>query len=73
MSAALLDEASANAGTGVGSRSSEGDVAHRAFSARGAFNVDGTGIKIGVLSDGVTNLAASQASGDLGPVTILPG
>src|SRR5499427_9885635 len=47
--------------------------AQRAFSARGAFNVDGTGIKIGVLSDGVTNLAASQALGDLGPVTVLPG
>ena len=26
-----------------------------------------------MLSDGVTNLAASQASGDLGPVTVLPG
>jgi hypothetical protein len=73
VSAALLDEALATAGTGVGSRSTEGDVTHRAFSARGTFNVDGTGIKIGVLSDGVTNLAASQASGDLGPVTVLPG
>ena len=40
---------------------------------RDSFNIDGTGIKIGVLSDGVTNLAASQASGDLGPVTVLPG
>jgi hypothetical protein len=59
--------------TGVGSRSSEGDVTHRAFSARGAFHINGTGVKIGVLSDGVTNLAASQAAGDLGPVTILPG
>ena len=29
--------------------------------------------KIGVLSDGVTSLADSQATGDLGPVTILPG
>src|SRR5262252_2357042 len=47
--------------------------AQRAFSARDAFNVDGTGIKIGVLSNGVTNLAASQALGDLGPVTVLPG
>ncbi|HEX8090098.1 MAG TPA: S8 family serine peptidase [Blastocatellia bacterium] len=59
--------------TGVGSRSSEGDTTHRAFTARGAFHVNGTGIKIGVLSDGVTNLAASQAAGDLGPVTVLPG
>ena len=30
-------------------------------------------MKIGVLSNGVTNLAASQARGDLGPVTVLPG
>jgi hypothetical protein len=59
--------------TGVGSRSSEGDLTHRAFTARGAFHADGTGIKIGVLSDGVSNLAASQALGDLGPVTIIPG
>ncbi len=60
-------------GTGVGSRSSEGDLTHRAFDARGTFHADGTGIRIGVLSDGVTNLAASQALGDLGPVTVLAG
>jgi len=60
-------------GTSVGSQQSEGDVTHRANTARGTFNVDGTGIKIGVLSNGVVNLAASQAAGDLGPVTILPG
>jgi subtilase family protein len=59
--------------TGQGSRSSEGDVTHLAFAARGAYHVDGTGVKIGVLSDGVTNLAASQARGDLGAVTVLPG
>ncbi len=59
--------------TGVGSRSSEGDVTHRAFSARGAFHINGTGVKIGVLSNGVTSLAQSQALGDLGPVTVLPG
>src|SRR5262245_20528936 len=57
--------------TGVGSRSSQGDVTHRAFAARGAYHVDGTGVKIGVLSDGVRNLAASQAAGDLGPVTVI--
>jgi len=73
MSAALLNGALIKAGAVVGSRNTEGDVTHRAFAARGAFNVDGTGIKIGVLSDGVTNLAASQALGDLGPVTVLPG
>jgi hypothetical protein len=73
LSAALQDEPVANVGTGVGSKSTEGDVTHRASSARGTFNVDGTGVKIGVLSDGVTSLAASQALGDLGPVTVLPG
>jgi Subtilase family len=62
-----------NAPSGVGSRSSEGDVTHRANVARGTFHVDGTGIKIGVLSNGVNSLAQSQALGDLGPVTILPG
>src|SRR5229473_1977832 len=65
--------ASVVAPTGQGSRSSEGDVTHLAFAARGAFHVDGSGLKIGVLSDGVTNLAASQARGDLGAVTVLPG
>ena len=59
--------------TGQGSQSSEGDVAHLAFAARGAFHIDGAGVKIGVLSNGVANLAASQARGDLGPVTVLPG
>jgi Calx-beta domain/Subtilase family/Domain of unknown function (DUF4214) len=57
----------------VGSVTSQGDTTHQAFAARGTFNVDGTGIKIGVLSSGVANLSTSQASGDLGPVTILPG
>jgi hypothetical protein len=59
--------------TSVGLRQSEGDASHRANTARGAFNVDGTGVKIGVLSNGVATLAASQASGDLGPVTVLAG
>ena len=59
----------------VGSRQSEGDVTHRAVDARNAFNIDGTGLKIGVLSDECSPaaLAASQASGDLGTVTVLPG
>ena len=53
---------------------SEGDVAHRAAEARTAFGVDGTGIAVGVLSDGVGSLASLQASGDLPlGVTVLPG
>jgi len=53
---------------------SEGDVAHQADLARATFGVDGTGITIGVLSDGVDTLAARQASGDLpANVTVLSG
>jgi len=42
---------------GQGSVETEGDFTHRAVDARGAFGVDGTGLKIGVLSDGATSLA----------------
>ena len=56
---------------GVGSKTTEGDKAHRAYAARGAFHTTGAGIKVGVISDGVRNLAASQALGDLGAVTVL--
>ena len=53
---------------------SQGDVAHRANSARRTYNVDGTGIGIGVISDGVRSLADRQASDDLpARVTVLPG
>jgi len=57
----------------IGSQNSQGDVTHRADVARTTFGINGTGVKIGVLSDGVISLAASQGLGDLGPVTILPG
>jgi hypothetical protein len=57
----------------VGSTLSEGDATHRADDARDFFGITGAGVKIGVLSDGVENLASSQASGDLPPVTVLPG
>ena len=33
--------------SGVGSQTSEGDATHRAFSARGTFHTNGTGVKIG--------------------------
>jgi hypothetical protein len=59
--------------SGQGSRESEGDATHQANIARGAFGIDGTGVKIGVLSDGVASLAVSQTAGDLGVVTVLPG
>ncbi|HEX8138033.1 MAG TPA: S8 family serine peptidase, partial [Pyrinomonadaceae bacterium] len=59
-------------GTG-GVRKSEADTTHKANVTRNTYGFDGTGIKIGVISDGVRNLAAAQATGDIGPVTIIPG
>jgi hypothetical protein len=57
----------------VGSVNSEGDVAQRVASTRITFGVTGAGVKVAVLSDSVDFLAQSQASGDLGTVTVLPG
>ncbi len=51
--------------TRVGDVTTEGDEIMRSDDARAAFGVDGSGIKIGVISDGVDSLAASQLSGDL--------
>lgn len=56
-----------NGYTATGAVSSEGVITHGAYSARGAFNTTGSGIRIGVLSDGATSYADSQASGDLPP------
>jgi hypothetical protein len=41
---------------------SEGDAAHRAVEARSAYGVDGTGVTIGVLSDGVDSPHAPEAA-----------
>src|SRR3989442_3218556 len=57
----------------VGSKTSEGDTTHKASNARTTFGANGAGVRIGVLSDGVSNLSASQALGDLGAVTVLRG
>ncbi len=57
----------------TGSITSQGDSKHSAALARSTYGVSGAGVKVGVLSDGVTNLALSQGSGDLGTVTVLPG
>lgn len=59
--------------TNVGELTSEGDVTHRADLARTTFHVNGAGVKVAVLSDSVDHLEGSQASGDLGEVTVLPG
>jgi opacity protein-like surface antigen len=53
---------------------SEGDTTHRAAEARAHFGHDGTGVRIGVLSDSCDYLADLQATGDLpAGVTVLPG
>jgi uncharacterized repeat protein (TIGR01451 family) len=53
---------------------SEGDKTHGADEARGFFGVDGTGVKVCALSDGVDSLTTLEASGDLPPtVDVLPG
>ena len=58
----------------TGSVESQGDYAHAAVSARQSFGVDGTGVKVGVLSDSVDYLTNSQALGDLpGNLTVLAG
>jgi hypothetical protein len=57
-----------------GSVLSEGDAAHRADLARTNFSVDGTGVRVGVISNGVDTLALRQSTGDLPAlVTVLPG
>src|SRR5580765_7848106 len=62
--------AAATNGTGQGSVTTEGDATHRAFDARSTFLVNGSGLKIGVLSDSANfngALAAAQATGDMPP------
>ena len=49
----------------AGSVTTEGDGVMNSDDARNILGVDGSGIKIGVISDGVDSIAASQATGDL--------
>ncbi|KKL22638.1 hypothetical protein LCGC14_2433440, partial [marine sediment metagenome] len=61
-----------------GSVTTEGDSILGADLVRSAVGVDGTGVSIGVISDGVGGLAASQASADLPAVNtatcnVIPG
>lgn len=49
----------------VGSVTTEGDEIMGSDDARETFGVDGSGIKVGVISDGVDSIAASQMTGDL--------
>lgn len=49
----------------TGSVTSEGDSIHNADDVRNFIGADGTGIAVGVISDGCTNIASSQSTDDL--------
>ncbi|HMG23493.1 MAG TPA: S8 family serine peptidase, partial [Kofleriaceae bacterium] len=60
--------------TNAGAVTSEGDKAHAADRARQFFGTDGTGVKVGVLSDSDDFKEAAIASGDLpANTTTVPG
>jgi len=62
------------ASTNAGAVTSEGDKAHAADRARAFFGTDGTGVKVGVLSDSDDFKEAAIASGDLpANTTTVPG
>lgn len=59
---------------GVGLVTSQGELAMKVDTARATFHVDGTGVKVGVLSDSFNCLggaATDVSNGDLSPVTVL--
>ncbi len=70
-------QANVAASTGSGSVDSEGDATHRAIQARSQFGATGAGIRVGILSDSIDDTsgsyAAALASGDVSPVTVIPG
>lgn len=56
----------------TGSVKTAGDAIHRTDLVRSGYSQDGSGIKIGVISDGVDAISAAKASGDLpSDVTVL--
>ena len=68
-----LDGLTTNVGSGVGAVTTQADITHRTAVFRGLTGATGAGIKIGVLSDGVTSLAAGAGVRRSRPVTVLPG
>ncbi|MBN1476078.1 S8 family serine peptidase [Candidatus Sumerlaeota bacterium] len=56
----------------TGSVTSEGDVVHQSSVVRGTTTLSGAGVRVGVISTGINNLALSQASGDI-PASVIPG
>jgi hypothetical protein len=64
--------------TQAGGTTTQGDNILRANLVRSAYGKDGTGVRVGVISDGVSGIGSSQGSGDLGPVNytscnVVPG
>jgi hypothetical protein len=53
----------------IGSVTTEGDTTLKASAVRQQFGVDGTGIRVGVISGGLKGLGQSIASGNLPPTT----
>ncbi|GAA3857377.1 S8 family serine peptidase [Saccharothrix violaceirubra] len=74
---AAVDRTTANRATAdpttADPTTAESDRAHGADTARATHKVTGTGVKICVLANGITDLAAAQAAGELPEVEVLPG
>ena len=51
----------------TGSVTTEGDAIHKTSNVRSTYSQSGSGIKVGIISDGVDTRATSQASSDLPP------
>lgn len=68
LAAVLLPEQNA---PDVGPTLSEGVALHNADDAN-TVGIDGTGVTVGVISDGVTNLAMAQAAGELPATVTIP-
>ncbi len=51
----------------TGSVTTEGDAVHRTSNVRSIFGDNGTGINVGIISDGVNTRSTAQVTGDLPP------
>ncbi|RLG23700.1 hypothetical protein DRN85_08890, partial [Methanosarcinales archaeon] len=51
----------------AGSVTTEGDAIHRTYDVRTAYSQNGSGLKVGIISDGVDSRATAQATNDLPP------